>query len=306
LILVKKYREYKTAIRWVLLLAGLYFILVLAYESWANISGILGNIDRGMFVSSMIIATACNILMAFLFNQLLVKHGVNVCDSVALRMFFVGQITKYIPGKIWTIAYQISHVVGGANARGILLANIEIMISIIFMTSVLALSLYLYFEYLFLAVFVFGLGLIVFVLLYKGNIVNTIIYYLPLKLSNSELLGRVAKSSTTYAAGICFYVLFCSMYVLAYVLMLDAVFGFSFEEAAIYIILLTVAWIGGIIAFIVPAGIGVREALFVSVSTIVLPEYSVAQLVTIAVLTRFWLILQDIVGLSFVPFLRKV
>ncbi len=302
--LAKQYSRHKGMIRAILFIAGLLFVLMMAKESWANIAGLLDQLRPVEFLLSVFIAVFGNVVSALLFNRLLGKHGVSVPDALAIKMHLVGQVAKYIPGKIWGMAYQISHVVGVAGAKGVVLANLEMMLGVIWMTGIVAAVLLCLFVSKLAALLILLLGMLGFLLLYRKNIVNQVVRFLPGRLKSIELLKETAGRPTTLFAGSLFYLIFCSVYVFSYALMLESVFGFPFDEAVVYIALLAAAWIGGVFAFIVPAGMGVRELIFVSVSSYALPQHSIEVLISIAVLARFWQIFQDLIGVSLLLFLR--
>ena len=301
---LRKYSKYKGVARTALLLIGLLFILILARESWGEFSTLIGQVKLGQFSLSVMLSVFGNVAIAILFNRLLGKYGVKIPDLLAVKMHMVGQIAKYIPGKIWAVAYQVSYVAGISGARGVVLANLEMTLSAMFMTSIIAFVLLLFSVNKVIALIVFLLGMIGFLLLYKTNVVNRSIKFLPRKFRSIEVLAEAEGAPTNFMDGVVFYLIFCFVYVFSYVLMLDAVFGFAFEESIIYIALLSAAWLAGVLAFIVPAGMGVREVFFVSVSSYVVPQHSIEILVSIAVLARFWQIIQELVGVSLLVFMR--
>jgi len=303
--LLRMYSKYKRAVRAALLLVGLLFVLILLKESWHEISSLIGQVKQGEFIFSVIVGVLGNVIIALLFNRLLGKHGVKISNLLALKMYMIGQIAKYIPGKIWGVAYQVSHVAGISGARGVMLANMEIMAGVMFMTSVVAVILLCFFVSKLLS-FIFVLfGMAGFVFLYKTNIVNSVARVLSDRFKVIEFLADEECEPTSYSAGAAFYLIFCFLYVFSYVLMLDAVFGFSLQESMIYIALLSIAWIGGVLVFIVPLGIGVRELLFVVTSSYVIPEHSVEMLLAIAIISRFSQMIQEIAGVCLLVFLRR-
>ncbi len=303
--LLKIYSEHKKLIRTVFFLIGLFFVLALVKESWTEISVFLGQIKPVKFIFSVIVAVTSNVVIALLFNCLLGKHGVSISNALALKMHLVGQIAKYIPGKIWSVAYQITHVTGKSGAAGVMLANVELMFSVMFIISIVAMALvsFLSSKILALLITLFGMG--GFVFLYKTNVINKIIIYLSGKIKSIGFLSEIECKKTSYVTGILFFFSFSLLYVISNVLLLDAVFGFSFRESIIYIALLSLAWLGGVFVFIMPLGLGVREFLFVYTSSYVIPDNSIETLLAIAVITRFAQIIQEITGVCLLLFVRR-
>ncbi|MBE9563224.1 MAG: hypothetical protein IMF12_10225 [Proteobacteria bacterium] len=79
-----------------------------------------------------------------------------------------------------------------------------------------------------------------------------------------------------------------------------AVFNFSMVQSANYIAYLGIAWIVGVLSFFIPGGMGVRELVFVILANSVSNEVSLEMLSSIAVISRFWIILQELTGISLI------
>ena len=84
---------------------------------------------------------------------------------------------------------------------------------------------------------------------------------------------------------------------LANYLLLNAGFGFTTRESTLFIAFFSIAWVVGVATFIMPAGIGVREAVFVLLATQLGQSYSLKTLATIAIMYRFWQIFHEVGGL---------
>ena len=79
-------------------------------------------------------------------------------------------------------------------------------------------------------------------------------------------------------------------------LMLSAMFGLSGREAMHFVAYQGFSWITGVLAFIVPAGVGVREAAFIWLGAEFSETVSTESLVAMAIVFRVWYLLQEIVG----------
>ena len=108
-----------------------------------------------------------------------------------------------------------------------------------------------------------------------------------------------------YYRGLIIYFLFIAIYIGSYVLMLKAVFYFPLHDSLFVIALLSIAWIGGVLSLVFPAGVGVREFLFIFFSAQVSLDYSFEILVSIALVTRVWQVLQEISALVIVFLLKE-
>jgi hypothetical protein len=300
----KKERDYKKMARYPLFLVGLAFVIVLAWKSWDEISGFMEKLDEKEFLLSLVVGVVGNLVTAGLFKNLLGKHGVEVSGKLALKMFLIGQIAKYIPGKIWGMAYQILHLSGLAAATGLVLANLEMMVAVMFITAIIALVLSGILINKLLAAIIFIVGMFGFVFLYKKNMLRFFVKFMPAIVKPKGLFKEDNYHPLDPLTGGVFFIAFVLFYVVSNMLMLNAVFGFSIEESLVYIATLSAAWIGGVLAIIVPAGMGVREVLFVAFSNYVSPGHAVEMLVSIAVVSRFWQILQELVGIVLLGLIR--
>lgn len=303
--LIETYNLHKKKISGLLFVIGFLFILYLVKKSWLDISNLILQLNKIDFTIAIIIGVLNNVVLAILFNRLLRKHAVNISERLTLKIYMAGQIAKYVPGKIWGIAYQISHFEGLPNATGVVLANFELMLGAMYMTCIVAITIICFFVNKFLAVIVALSGLIAFTSLYKSNIASNFIRKLLTKFNVKIGLAEIEHMPNNYFAGAIFYILFCSAYVFSFVYMLNAAFEFSFEESLVYIALLSLAWIGGVLVFVVPHGMGVRELIFVVTSGYIIQAPSMEVLLSIAILSRLTQIIQELVGLIFVVFLRK-
>ncbi len=299
-------QKHKEIIRRTLFLSGVLFVLALVWESWEEISNLLKTVKPVIFTLSILVGLFGTLTVSVFFNRLLAKNGVILSDRLAVKIYLVGQIAKYIPGKIWGIAYQISHVAGAKAATGVVLANMENMFIVIYMTSLTALVLLSTFIEIIYTLAIVIVGIAGFLFIYRTGIILRIVQFLL------QAIGRQSFAPQTDECkrpgnleGLVFCIIFCSAYALSYILMLESVFDYTYSEAFIYIALLSVAWIGGVLTILVPAGMGVRELIFVAFASQLIPEQSMETIVAIAVVTRFWQLIQELTIMPLLIFLRS-
>ena len=290
------YHRHRDIIKFSLFLIGLIFVLLLVKESWNEILALFGRIKITEYVIAIIIGVFCNTVLALLFNRLLNKHGVALSDRFTLKIYMIGQIAKYIPGKVWGIAYQISHVKNISSATGVVLANLELMLVTMLMTSVVAVTILSSIIYIPLAVIISLLGIGAFLSLYTTEVVHIITSKFIIKYENRLKLEKIKYTPTNLFSGMIFFILFCITYIFSYAYMLNAAFDYSLQDSLIYIALLSLAWLAGVLVFIVPNGMGVRELVFLITSGYVIQDHSVEILLSIAILSRITQIIQELAG----------
>ena len=118
---------FKTVASRILVVFGILFIAYIGARYWAELTLAFSEFDQTLFVLSVAGGVLGNLGLALLFRSLLVKHKVPISAPDAASLFYVSQVTKYVPGKIWGILYQASRVEGMTGSIAILLSNIELM-----------------------------------------------------------------------------------------------------------------------------------------------------------------------------------
>ena len=302
---VTTYHKHKNIIKLSLFLVGLAFVLLLVRESWDEVSALFVRIKIIEYVIAILIGVFSNTLLALLFNRLLNKHGVVLSDRFTLKIYMLGQIAKYIPGKVWGIAYQISQVKNISSATAVVLANLELMLGTMLMTTVVAIAIFSSLIYIPLAVIITLLGLTAFLSLYSTKIIHIIASKFITKYKDKLRLENIEYIQTSLLTGAIFFILFCITYIFSYAYMLNAAFDYSLHDSLIYIALLSLAWLAGVFVFIVPNGMGVRELVFVVTSGYVIQELSIEVLLSMAILSRITQIIQELAGALFALLLQK-
>jgi uncharacterized membrane protein YbhN (UPF0104 family) len=94
--------------------------------------------------------------------------------------------------------------------------------------------------------------------------------------------------------------LFSVVYVVSYSLMLHSVFGFDYTTSLTFTAYLGLAWVVGVLSIVSPGGLGVREAVFIMMAHASGVAVTLELLSVIAVVSRLWLVAQEIVGVLIV------
>ncbi|MBV1959950.1 MAG: hypothetical protein KUG53_04370 [Pseudomonadales bacterium] len=240
---------------------------------------------------SICLAVSGNIIAGHAFAQLLTHHGSPVSLSLGRRIFLLSQITKYIPGKIWSYLMQMTHLPPGAKIQSMLRANIDLMILSIWRNIVIGVSLLIFISGSTLLSFIvvtigFTASMIVISGVHwkivtaclpgitegdQGSIKITVNHRVTLEIWSSGLLTIIGQ-----------YIF------LRYGIFIDE----SLTLTLIAINLLS--WVISTALFIFPAGIGVREWVFIQTAQLTGIASSIAAPITLFI--RFWQISVDVVG----------
>jgi len=288
----------KKTIRSILFLLGVGFIPFLLWHSRDVLANHIANINWGIFIVSILLALLSNIIASLLYFQLLKKYGVQIDYPIACEMFFYAQITKYIPGKIWSLWYQSAHLTHQHAFTSILFANIDLTLIIIILVSAISLGL------LFINVNIWWLAIAVIIIsIFISNkllfscktfaILKQIIHYLK-RLGVKECTCVPIRHNPN---SMLYTFVFSISYASAYILMLYAIFNFNLDTAFNYAGYLGLSWIIGILVFITPGGMGIRELFFILLAKYLDADISLELLAAIAAISRVWLIMIEISGI---------
>ena len=286
----------KKAIRVFLLVLGLTFIAVLMLHSCKEIQDLLREMNLVFFILSILVAFIGDIIYSIFFRELLAKYGCRVDIRLASKLYLYGQIAKYIPGKIWGIVFQKTFLNKPGTMSALLFSNIDLMVVLMITSLAIAISIVLFNINLPLSFIIFIVGFIACLAVSKSYWIARLINIVTAKIKLSEADLFICKNNPSITMVVFCYVATWFFYLLAWFLMLFATFGFSIEESSLYIAYLTLAWIAGVLAFFVPAGMGIREGIFILLSRHIGVNSSIEILAAVAVLIRFWLILQELGG----------
>lgn len=288
------------SIRSLLFAVGFLFLFLLLAHSWDKLQVLLQNIHLVAFLISICIGILGNFLVSALFQQLLAKYGIATSYATVCQLFFFAQITKYIPGKIWALWYQVTLLKSLGSTSALVFSNLDLMGILILHTTALTLSLLILNNSPLLSLLFFSSGLIFCWIAARFCYLLQIIQFFLSKMKPIwQKIGHCTPH-LKFSKFLLFYILFSMTYLISQFIMLHAVFNFSIDESSHYIAYLGLAWIAGVLSLIVPGGMGVKEFFFIFFAHLSNQTISLDTLTTIAVISRFWLILQEILGVTII------
>lgn len=290
------------SIRSLLFLLGFLFLLLLLVHSWQTIELFLQKTDWLLFIISIIINLIGTFLVSTLFQQLLAKYGVVTTYPKVCQIFFFAQVTKYIPGKIWALWYQATLLNTVGSTTALVFTNLELMAILILHTTALSLSLLFLQHNLMISLFFLVIGGILCWQLLHHCYLFKILHRLIPRLRH---LPITCQPQCPPRAIIQFYTVFTITYLSSQLIMLHAVFKFSLDESSHYIAYLGLAWIVGVFSVIVPGGMGIKEMFFIFFAQLSSQPPSLEMLTAIAIISRFWLILQEILGVVIISIWQR-
>lgn len=290
---------YKRIIRPILFITGLIFFIFLVVRSWHEIQALWQTINWLLFFLSVSVAILDNILLSILFRNLLTKYAFHLKYSHVGRMFFYGQIAKYIPGRLWNVLYHATFSQQPNATSAMLFTNLDLMNLGILRTFTIALALILFPRQPLVAGSLFIVGAIAFIYFSNSCWIAHIFQFIAYRIEKLRHNLAQCHIEIYWATLLLIYSGLWITFLTANFLLMAAM-GFSLQESALYIAYFGIAWILGVISFVMPAGIGIREVAFVFLAGYLGQGQiaDAAMLAAIAIIFRFWQICLDIGGLG--------
>lgn len=284
----------------IIITLGLGFIGVILFRNWGNALELIRLISLDYFLLATVLLLLVNLLLSYVFFILLKRNGCYAVSAFeAISLSFVGQVAKYLPGKIWGIVYQTLKINIKGGVKYISLSNIELMVFTIVSSFITGIAMLLYQKLFLLSVMLFLAApfLSAFITLYLSHV----IVCLPiLKNYFNNVHSFEGNFSSFYWKLLLSSLFFCVLNSSAFMIFIISVFHFSVDYAAHLSALLILTWILSTLFIIVPAGIGIREFSFVLIGASFDSSISIEQLSTIALAVRLWQVFTDLFGFLFV------
>lgn len=294
-----------------LIVCSFLWIGYLAYLDRAYLDDICGRllIPANFFwiIVSLFVGCLSNFLPVLIFREIL-NHDARKNFSLReiLRFFFVSQIVRYLPGRLLGIAYQVAKADVAIPAAVIVRSNLEfIILSFLFsaLFGVVVLSFYMASPLVAMLIAAAGFLIIYFYLKFNWAswLLSSLSKVIPSKRlkAAAPLWSRWHFSVKSIGNIFLFFSVSWGLYVLAW-WSLGRVF--QEQDMVILCVTYTAAYMVGILSMITPGGVGVRESVFVYISS------GVADASTLAVISIFmwcWFVLIDFILAGVVMLLER-
>lgn len=297
-----KFSRLTRILRPLLFIFGLLFIAILFVKAWEELRLLLITIDWLQFIFSVFIALMINLCTILLMRNIFNKYDMQISFGLVSKIYFYGQVAKYIPGKIWTFLYQAAllespNVKLPALFSVILFVNLDVTLFFIVLLTCISLFLLLINYSIYLSILIFLLGIIVNMFIVNYCFVHNIVSYVFRRINNA-FFGQLClcrNENFSKEIFLC-YLFFFPAYISAYALMMHSVFDFSLQKLIMYTAFLCISWVIGVISFVVPGGMGVRELIFLTLAQSISTDVSILVLVPVVLVARIWILIQEILG----------
>ncbi len=261
-----------------------YFLAKNIYVNWNEIVKYDWDINYYFLACSFLLLMVGSVLMAFGWNLILRVLGGRLTYKKALKIFFITDLAKYVPGKVWTMVGKVYL----CKKAGIPVATTSASVFIQPMMQVVA-------------------GILMFLVSLpfwteSNDFVNKLYFFLPLIpigliMLHPAIMGRLlnfvlvkfkqepVELHIKYRHILLILLSWCGLWVLTgitYYLLIIAVHPFPISRLPVTIGIFAIA---GISQFLTPSGIGVLEGVLTVLLGLYLP---VPVAILIALLARAW------------------
>jgi len=273
--------------------AGLAFVAARIVRDRNEITEALESADPVWLLLAVLSGLAAMALLGLNWLIIIRHAGAPAPWRRGLNWFFVGQLGKYVPGGIWPIVGQAELAHRATTPRSIAYSTTALsMVATLLGAAATAVITGLWSPAGSRIVpALLALGLVVCVVLLASPQVRTQLHRLADRVTERELrLPDAAWFAGIVARYVPVWVLFAGMNIFAVV----ALGGTLDTSLVVTLISATcVSWIAGFVIIGLPGGLGVREAVFISMMTVPL---GAGLAVSVAVISRLVSIAVDLLG----------
>ena len=238
----------------------------LIWKNWPAILRMALTAHWGLLAWALVALVLANVGMALIFAGFVSRASGTVMSTAQVAgTFLLSQVAKYVPGKIWSVAMQAAMLQSPRATKGVLLANIELMIVNLLLVTGAGIAFWTWTRLGAVAAFaVLGATWCIAGWACRLNsvrVIGAVVARLAPRIGQmlSPPVGEGDKSSVGRYAGL---LLFLSMYCLGWWLL---VFGATTLDARVcmeIVAALSLSYVIGVVSPM-PAGVGAREGAII-------------------------------------------
>jgi len=285
-----------------IILACFFFLGRVLYSNLGELDARQWSLKPWLLALSFLFLFANLTISSFAWKRVLLLFGARLPFPQCFKIMFVSALGKYLPGKVWPYLGQM-YLSGKAGIPGsVTLLSVLLLFGIRSLVGLLAFvaSLYLWGDFSVIQVSLLLLGSLAFILLILSPpILN-------------RLLGALASVSNRFRKGsipedlmvqgdlrdvgkiILIFVANWVVFGIALYLLSNSFYHLTVSQTIILCGVFAVSVISGIVSFLVPAGLGVREGVLSYLLSLFIP---ISAAIVISLVLRVWLILGELLCL---------
>ena len=285
-------------VSWILIILGFSWICYLLIADGISVFEKISNfsLENLLWLGVSFLFATISVFNTGVIFYLIIDHYSDKKYSIMYigRLFFVGQMIRHLPGRFWNVAYQISEARKYFSSFFMIRVNIDFMFIIMGIVLTVSGSILFFFQInLLISILFFLVFLFISLRFYFiGKILSFVIRLIPKKISerfkNIEKINYLSKEIAPIIL-ICLFAWF--LYVLSWHIFKKALPGFGEYNMIMIFATYSLAWAIGYISMITPSGLGVRESMFVLLSSSITDAGVLAFL---SIFIRVWLMVIDL------------
>ncbi len=288
-----------------LAIAILFFLGDLLYRTWGDLaqSGFRFEFDLPRLIVSLVLLVVARGFAVEAWRRILISLGDRIGFAFGARVWFLSNLTRYVPGNVWQVATMMAMVVDkGVSKTNALLSQVvytALALSIAgllglmfifvrpeFLNSALPASISAY------APAIAALAFVALIIIFALPPVNRLIVVLTARVTRRNITAPVP----TFARGLVPPMFSLAMWAtngVAFYLFTSSVTETSPAQLPVYIMMNAGAYWIGYMSFITPSGLGFREgALAWMLASFFPAPFAVA----LSLITRLWSTAGEILG----------
>jgi hypothetical protein len=272
--------------------------IIILVKEWGAFVAAATQVRVNGFALVLMVGLLASLQHGLAFTMLLRRfERVTLSVGAILRLFFVGQVIRYLPGRFWHLVYQAATAGPSVPAVALIRANIEYLVVASWTGMALAALVLAAVANLPILTAMMGICLAGSVLLIRWPIHLQVIRRLALLLAKYQFATPLAQLSAipprrwqtaVHLTGL-LYAAWVTQYV-GWVLLPWAWPALQGQNMAALCAMYTLAWFAGYLTFLTPAGLGVREFAFAVMADDLSPDI----LVLVLLIARVWLFVVEI------------
>jgi glycosyltransferase 2 family protein len=250
-------------------------------------------------LGAVMIGVIGNLIVAVAFSDMVAKSAPSIDFERRISAYYYSQLAKYIPGQVAALLVQRSILAGPRASKATIMSNLELMMISCWLCGSAAVVLLVH------TVNDAAAGLIVIATLVIGAWLirkdwQPAIHRLTQLIPRFRALGAACAETNEISVARSIW-LSAGMLVLptasSYVLLTTGM-NIDHTTALPLTASLMLAWVVGVLAFVFPAGIGIRELIFYGLGRALVSGPGAELMAEVAIASRLIHVLVDIVGVT--------
>jgi hypothetical protein len=288
-------RGYWRAVRVAALVLGLGFLVWMLFAAVRDPQVALARVSTAGFLAALATGLAANAVVSVLFSDLVGKLSSAIPVRRRLAAYYFSQLAKYIPGRVAALLVQSATLDAPRSMTVTIITSIELLAIAAWTCTIAALVCATSTTSIALAAGIAMLGALVAAWLIRidWRPALRLVWRAVGRALQEDSIGvsrRPAFFRSLALGALSIALPSASMFVLvAYGLFYGSDQGLALTAA------LLLSWVGGSLAVIFPAGIGIRELLFMGIGHVVV-AVPAGEMAAIALLSRLVQVLVDLIG----------